>query len=299
MGVADVIKNADIAIHSAKSLGKNNCVVFSRGMDNDSLHRVELEHRMRECIENDFEGFEVYYQPIVSATGAITGAEALLRWFDRDGGMTAPAEFIPLAEYLGLIVPLGNFVLRTAADECRRINRQNPDFSMSVNVSIRQFQQPDFLVQVEEALAATGVEPSNLLLEVTEGMLVEDIEQMQALLEHLRLMGLRIAMDDFGTGYSSLSNMRRLPLDVIKIDRAFVMDVTHDAYSQSFIQLITNLSHSMGRMVCVEGVETAAQYSYCAECRVDRIQGFYFYKPMPREQLHSAMAQNRVFTGRR
>ncbi|MDL2219060.1 EAL domain-containing protein [Ruminococcaceae bacterium OttesenSCG-928-O06] len=289
-GATEVVRNAEVAMYQAKDRGKNSYVFYNKKLAGASQQRAETEHRMREAIENRFAGFAIHYQPMVDVFGNIMGAEALVRWSDADGNLMPPAQFIPLAEYLGLIIPLGEFVLRDAAEQCRRINRQHPRFSMSVNVSMRQFQQPDFLGRVEAILNETGVEKSNMVLEVTEGMVVQDLDRMQMMLEQLRGMGLKIAMDDFGTGYSSLGNMRRLPLDIIKIDRSFIRDVGSDAYAKSFVRMIADLGHSIGCDVCVEGVETAAQHSYCVQCQVDSIQGFYFYRPAPATALEQALA---------
>ncbi|NLW79955.1 MAG: EAL domain-containing protein [Ruminococcaceae bacterium] len=291
-GVTEVIKNADIAMYGAKNQGKNSFVVYNRREDNDSLHRAETERRLRDAIENGYAGFQVYYQPLVNIDGEITGAEALIRWQGEDGRMISPGDFIPLAEYLGLIVPLGEFVLQQAALTCQRINTKLPNFSISVNVSIRQFQQRDFLTRAEQILRQTGVDFSRIVLEATEGMVMEDIGYMKLMMEELHALGLRIAMDDFGTGYSSLSNMRELPLDIVKIDRAFIQDIATDAYSKTFVRLITDLCHSMGRAVCVEGVETAEQYRYCTECQTDTIQGYYFYKPMPKDDMMAVLFES-------
>lgn len=281
----DIVKNADIALYQAKSQGKNSYVVYnSQTIEDDPMRRVEIEHKMRLAIENDCENFLVHFQPIVDKNGEVVGAETLVRWLDGEM-MVPPINFIPLAEYLGLIIPLGEHVMRKAAEQCKHINQYRPDFYVSLNVSIRQFQQRDFIKRAAEILEATGVNKRNIVFEVTEGMLVRDIEKMQRVMEQVRAMDVRIALDDFGTGYSSLSNMRQLPLDIIKIDRAFIIDVTSDAYSKSFIRLITELSHSMGRQVCVEGVETPEQLGYCLEYGVDTIQGFYHYRPMPAAEI--------------
>lgn len=276
----EIIKNGDIALYQAKKIGKNSYVTYSPLLDNDAMARAETEHRMRQAIDNDFEGFIVHYQPMVNLKGEICSAEALLRWVDADGKMSSPGEFIPLAEYLGLIIPLGDYVLRQAARECRLINQTHPDFTISVNVSMRQFQQPDFVEKVKSAIMDTGVKPENMILEVTEGLAVQDLQQIKRVMGQLRSMGILVAIDDFGTGYSSLSNMREIPLDIVKIDRSFIRDISVDAYSKSFVRLIIDLSHSMGRKVCVEGVETKEQLDYCVKFGADSIQGFYFWKPM-------------------
>ncbi len=281
----EIIKNADIAMYQAKKTGKNNYVFFSRTMDNDSVERSEIETAMRRAIEDCFDGFRVYYQPLCDLDKRIIGAEALLRWQLPNGRRLQPAEFIPLAEYLGLIVPLGEHVLRTAARQCRRINAMFPTFFVGVNVSMRQFRCQDFLERTLGLLADEGVANSNVILEMTEGMAMQDMQRMKLMAGELRQAGLRVAMDDFGTGYSSLSNMRDLPIDVVKIDRSFITEVTTDAYSKSFIRFITDLVHSMERKVCIEGVETAGQLKYCRDSRADYMQGFHLWRPMSGEDL--------------
>lgn len=284
-GVKEIIKNADVAMYQAKKTGKNSFAFYTDQMGAGSIERVEMEQMIRDAIQDNFRGFEVYYQPVIDTeTSMIVAAEALIRWHNADGDLIMPSQFIPLSEYLGLIVPLGEFVLREASSVCREINENDhPDFQMSVNVSIRQFQQQDILSRIDAILNETGVEKRNILLEVTEGIAVDDISRMTIICNELRTMGVQIAMDDFGTGYSSLNNLRQLPIDVIKIDRGFIRDVTSDPYSSSFIRLITDLGHSMNRQVCVEGVETAEQLDYCQRNGANTLQGFYFSEPLPRE----------------
>ncbi|WAW09394.1 bifunctional diguanylate cyclase/phosphodiesterase [Oxalobacter vibrioformis] len=285
----DIIKHADIAMYQAKRMGKNNYAFYSSTRDNDSIARAEIEKEMREAIDNGFRGFSVVYQPLTEATGNIIGAEALLRWILSTGQTISPAQFIPLAEYLGLIVPVGEFVLREATTFCREINATRPDFYASINISIRQFQQQDFLERVLLILEETGVSPSNIIFEITEGMVMHDIQRVKHLSDELRQHGIRIAMDDFGVGYSSLGNMRELSIDIVKIDRTFIRDVSTDSYSKSFIRLITDLVHSMGKMVCIEGVETTEQLDYCRECGADCMQGFLIYKPVPPDVLRERL----------
>ncbi|MDR1745199.1 MAG: EAL domain-containing protein [Planctomycetota bacterium] len=288
-GGREIIKNADIAMYQAKKMGKNNYVFYTRALDSDTLARAEMEIAMRAGIKTGFDGFSVRYQPLTDMDANIIGAEALLRW-TVDGKPIAPDQFIPLAEYLGLIIPLGEYVLRSAADLCGRINRFRPDFFVSVNVSIRQFRQQEFMATLLGILDESGASLSNIALEITEGMAIHDMQRMKVLGSELRQRGMRIAMDDFGTGYSSLGNMRELPIDVVKIDRSFIHDVTTDAYSESFVRLISDLVHSMGRKVCIEGVETAAQYRFCRECGADYAQGYYLWRPLPEEELLAALA---------
>ncbi|MDL2283943.1 EAL domain-containing protein [Oxalobacter sp. OttesenSCG-928-P03] len=281
----DIIKNADIAMYQAKRMGKNSYAFYTGTLDNDSIARAEIEKEMRESIDNQFRGFSVVYQPLTHTDGNIIGAEALLRWTLSTGQPMSPAQFIPLAEYLGLIIPLGEFVLREAALFCRSVNETRPDFCVSINISIRQFQQQDFMERVLQILKETGVSPSNINFEITESMAMHDIQRVKTLSEDFRQHGIRISMDDFGMGYSSLGNMRELPIDVVKIDRTFIRDVSTDSYSKSFIRLITDLVHSMERKVCIEGVETGEQLDYCRECSADYVQGFLICRPIPPEQL--------------
>ncbi len=288
-GVKEIVRHADIALHQAKSQGKNSYAVYRQSADYEMVARAEMEHQLRDAVRNRCAGFEVYYQPLVTADGLIVGAEALLRWHMPNGSIMLPGKFIPLAEYLGLIMPLGEYVLRAAAVACEKINRTHPDFYISVNASVRQFQQGNFPAKVKSIIKSAGVKFSNIVIEVTEGQAATDMQQMEHMISELRTMGIRVAMDDFGTGYSSLSNMRELPLDIIKIDRSFIQGVTSDAYAKSFIRLITELGHSMGRMVCVEGVETREQLLYCCECNSDIIQGFYFWHPMPLPNLEELL----------
>lgn len=285
MDSKDIIKNADIAMYQAKKSGKNNYAFYNASQDNDSIERAEIEKEMRESIDNSFRGFSVFYQPQTDNKGVVIGAEALLRWTLSDGTQMRPLQFIPLAEYLGLIVPVGEFVLRESAQICREINEIHPEFWVSINVSIRQFQQQDFLERVLLTMHETGVNPANIVFEITEGMAMYDMIRMKSLSEEFRQHGIRISMDDFGTGYSSLGNMRELPIDIVKIDRTFIRDIATDAYSKSFIRLIIDLVHSMGRKVCIEGVETAEQLIYCQECNADYVQGFHLHAPVPLEEF--------------
>lgn len=288
----EIIRNADIAMYQAKKMGKNNYVFYTSTLDNDSVARAEMENAMREAIDNNFDGFDVYYQPLVDMDGKIIGVEALLRWLTFEGKRIAPATFIPLAEYLGLIVPIGEHVMRSAVRCCRRINRFHPDFFVSVNVSIRQFKQKEFMEHTLKLLAEEKVNLKNVVLEITEGMAVHDMQRMKMIIGELRKYGIGISMDDFGTGYSSLGNMRELPIDIVKIDRSFIHGVTTDPYSKSFIRFISDLVHSMGREICIEGVENANQLRYCRECGADYVQGYHLWHPMPEDEILELLGLN-------
>ncbi|MDR1311840.1 MAG: EAL domain-containing protein [Burkholderiaceae bacterium] len=285
MSVKEVVRNADIAMYQAKKAGKNNHTFYNPAQDNDSIERAEMERQMREAIENNFSGLSVFYQPQTNSKGEVIGAEALLRWTLPDGSQLLPLQFIPLAEYLGLIIPIGEFVLHESVRVCRKVNEVHPDFWISINVSVRQLQQQDFLERVLSIVEETDVNASNIVLEITESMVMNDITRVKALAEEFRQHGIRISMDDFGSGYSSLGNMRELPIDIVKIDKVFIHDVATDAYAESFIRLIVELVHSMGRKVCIEGVETAEQLEYCRKYNADYVQGFHLHLPVPLEEF--------------
>lgn len=209
------------------------------------------------------------------------GAEALIRWNSTKLGFIPPTEFIPLAEYLGLINPIGNHVLKEACRQCRKWNEAGfPDYKVNVNLSVVQLLQPDVVELVEAALEETGIEPRNLTLEVTESLAINDMDRMKKILERIKSLGVKIALDDFGTGYSSLNHIREIPFDVIKVDQSFVKELANDAYSQSFVKMVAELAQTLGVNICVEGIETQAQYRVVREMKVKYIQGFYFDRPM-------------------
>ncbi len=282
MGVKEIIKNADVAMYEAKKNGKNKYVFYDDSMHNDSIERAEMEKMMRGAIAGGFQGFELYYQPYLSMPEQkIIGAEALLRWFAPSGNLLLPEDFLSLAEYLGLIIPIGEFVLRDVCKTLKYINDNiDPDFTLSVNMSPRQLQQQDILGSVEDILGETGANPHNLIFEITAESAAIDVDRILLICDALRKKGIRFAMDDFGVGYSSPGNMRNMPVDIIKIGPSFVRDVPADAYSDTFIRLITDLGHSLGKQICLEGVETAGQLDYCMQSRADSVQGVQLYQPM-------------------
>ena len=287
MGVKEILKNADVAMYEAKRIGKNSFAFYTAAMRNDSIERSEIESMMRECINNNFAGFSTYYQPYVDAvSGRMLGAETLIRWITPDARIIMPNDFISLSEYLGLIVPIGEFVLTEACKFAKKIYDMGlSDFTCSVNISVRQMQQHDIIPRIEKILRSTGANPENLIFEITEGVAVKDLHRIQIICDELRKKGIRIAMDDFGVGYSSISNLRDMPIDIVKIDRTFIEKSSIDSYYASFIRLITDFGHSVNKQICIEGVETADQLEYCRKAGADSIQGFYFYKPMPAQEL--------------
>ncbi len=283
--VADLIVKADIAMYEAKKSGKNRVSVYHEGTDAGSGRRLDLEKNMRDASATGYQEFEVYYQPVMDVQGdgdKCAGAEALIRWNSEKFGFLPPSEFIPLAEYLGLINPIGNFILREACTRCKMWNDNgHPDYKVNVNLSVVQLLQNDVVETVEQIIRETGITPENLTLEVTESLAINDMERMNDIIRRIKALGVKIALDDFGTGYSSLNHIREIPLDVIKVDQSFVKDLAMDAYSQSFVKMIAELAGTLGANVCVEGVETQAQYEIVRKLNVKYIQGYYFGRPMP------------------
>lgn len=287
--VADLIKKADIAMYEAKKSGKNRIASYSEGQTSASGRRLDMERNMRDATVEGYCEFEVYYQPITDIQETrekCVGAEALIRWNSSKLGFVAPSEFIPLAEYLGLINPIGNHVLEQACLDCKHWNESgHPDYKVNVNLSVVQLLQPDIVEIVEETLKKTGLNPRNLTLEVTESLAINDMERMKVILNRIKELGVSLALDDFGTGYSSLNHIREIPVDIIKVDQSFVKDLAEDAYSQSFIKMVAELAQTIGVHICVEGMETASQYKILRGMKVKYIQGYYFARPMPKSEF--------------
>lgn len=287
--VTDLIKKADIAMYEAKKTGKNRVETYREGNDSVSGRRLDMEKNMRDATVEGYREFEVYYQPIIDIQGSkdvCAGAEALIRWNSAKLGFISPAEFIPLAEYLGLINPIGNYVLTEACTRCKHWNDIGyTDYKVNVNLSVVQLLQPDIVETVEKALADTGLSPKNLTLEVTESLAINDMDRMKEILNRIKALGVSLALDDFGTGYSSLNHIREIPLDVIKVDQSFVSDLTEDSYSQSFIKMVAELAGAIGVSICIEGIETREQYKVLEGMKVRLVQGYYFDRPMTRKDF--------------
>lgn len=283
-GVHDLIKKADIAMYEAKKSGKNRMAYYSDGIDSASGKRLDMEKNMRDATNSGFKEFEVYYQPVVDTTKPgypCCGCEALIRWNSAELGFISPGEFIPLAEYLGLINPIGNYVLLDAAAACRKWNDNGyPNHRVNVNLSVVQLLQNDVVQIIEDTIRETGINPHNLTLEVTESLAINDMERMKKILGSIKELGVNIALDDFGTGYSSLNHIREIPFDVIKVDQSFIKNLESDSYAGSFVKMIGELAEAIGVKVCVEGVETAEQLNILKNMPIDLIQGYYFDKPM-------------------
>lgn len=287
--VDDLIRKADMALMTAKRRGKN-CVEYYNDKDQASTYRrLDMEKNMRTAAMNACKEFEVYYQPIVNAQEDGTpccGAEALIRWNSSVLGFVSPEDFIPLAEYLGLINPIGEFVLQEAAKRCKYWNDMgHPNYKVNVNLSVVQLLQNDIIKKIKQVIDDTRINPSNLTLEVTESLAINDMEHMKRILSEIKALGVKVALDDFGTGYSSLNHIREMPIDVIKIDRCFIEHLGEDDFSDAFVKMVNELANTIGVKVCVEGVETKKQLDVACDMKVCMIQGYYFGKPMQIEDF--------------
>lgn len=298
--VQELIKKADIAMYEAKKTGKNRISRYSDSLGLYSGKRLDMEKNMRDAAMSGYSEFMIYYQPVIdiSKPGTpCTGAEALIRWNSAELGFVPPAEFIPLAEYLGLINPIGNHVLLEACKECKKWNDNGyPGYKVNVNLSVVQLLQVDIVDTVERAVMETGIKPANLTLEVTESLAINDMGRMKEILSKIKALGVRIALDDFGTGYSSLNHIREIPFDVIKVDQSFVKDLAEDAYSQSFIKMVAELAETIGVSICVEGIETQEQYKVLEGMKVRMVQGYYFDKPMPQRDFETKYAKGALLS---
>ena len=276
---ATLMKHADMAMYLAKEEGKNNYQFYSADMTPMSVEHLELEVRLAQALQRG--EFSLQYQPRVDiATGQILGAEALLRWWNADLGTMSPAQFIPLAEDTGLIVAIGRWVLRTACEQNMAWQaRGMPSIVMSVNLSPRQFKEPALLSDIAAILAETGMAPELLELEITESMIMQHVDIAAEKAAAMKKLGIKLAIDDFGTGYSSLSQLKRFPIDTLKIDRAFVRDIPASSDDTAITKAVVSLGKALGVRVVAEGVETSAQYQFLRDNGCDEMQGFYFSKP--------------------
>ncbi|MDH4566503.1 EAL domain-containing protein [Pseudomonas sp. BN414] len=283
--VDDIMKRADLAMYRAKAAGRNTMRFFDPEMQAVATARARLESDLRQGLQN--KELSLHFQPQVNSQGRIVGAEALMRWQHPERGNVVPAEFIPLAEETGLILPLGRWALHTACAQLVTWAKQ-PETArlvMAVNVSARQFHHPDFVEEVLTVLRFTGADPRKLKLELTEGMLVEDMENTVAKMIELKEIGIGLSLDDFGTGYSSLSYLKSLPLDQLKIDKSFIRDVLVDPNDAAIACAIVSLSQILGLSVIAEGVETEAQRAFLVSHGCHTYQGNLFSRPLPAEQF--------------
>jgi len=274
-----LLKYADIAMYKAKEEGKNASRFYTRGMNETIVQKITLTNNLRRALER--REFLLHYQPQVDLkSGAVLGAEALIRWQHPEFGMIAPLQFIPLAEESGQIVQIGEWVINTACAQNIAFGKSGlPPLLMSVNLSARQLRDKNLIGLIRAALDASGLPPGSLELEITESMVMTDIEDSIGILKQIKALGVHLAMDDFGTGYSSLSHLKRFPIDRLKIDKSFVRDVTSDPDDAALATAIIALAHKLGVKVVAEGVETAEQRDFLVNAGCDQAQGFFYAKP--------------------
>jgi diguanylate cyclase (GGDEF)-like protein/PAS domain S-box-containing protein len=280
-----LIKNADTAMYHAKESGRNNFQFFKADMNLKAVERQSLEGSLRRAIER--EEFLLHYQPKVNLnTGEITGVEALVRWLQPDRGLVPPAQFVPVAEDCGLILPIGRWVLREACKQARAWQDAGlPPLPVAVNVSAVEFRDKGFVESVRSILSETRLEARYLELELTEGVLMDDAESTASVLQALKAMGVHLAVDDFGTGYSSLSYLRQFPIDVLKIDRSFVNQITSDPDDSKIVSAIINMGKSLKHVVVAEGIETQLQRAYLQAHQCAEGQGYLFSRPLAAAQF--------------
>ncbi len=279
----ELLKHADVAMYHAKEQGRNGYQFYSQSIHQLALERFALERDLRKTLEAD--GFHLEYQPKVALkNGEVTGLEALVRWKHPERGLVSPADFIPLAEETGIIVPLGEWVLQTACEQMVSwLEAGIPPFIMAVNCSSIQLVRTDMAKVIKTALDSTGLNPAYLEIELTESLLLQDVEEGIAILQALKDLGLHVSIDDFGTGFSSLSYLKRLPVDKLKIDQSFIKDLTTDPGDAAIVTSMITLAHNLDLTVIAEGVENAEQLGFLRAEKCDEIQGYLISRPLPAE----------------
>jgi diguanylate cyclase (GGDEF)-like protein len=289
-----LLKNADAAMYHAKRLGRNHYQFYAQEINEASFHHLKLENQLRFAIER--EEFFLLYQPKIDLhTGKVTGMEALVRWDHPEMGVVSPAEFIPIAEYTGLITAIDECVLRAACEQVRDWLQAGFDgFRMAVNLSPQQFRQHDMLARMIAIINEEGIEPRYLEVEITEGAIMEDVEAAIVTMQRLHDLGIALSIDDFGTGYSSLSFLKHFPIDTLKIDRSFVNDITTDSDDASIVIAIIGMAHNMGLKVIAEGVETESQLVFLRALKCDEIQGFLISHPVTSDKFVEFFRRERL-----
>ncbi len=288
--VETLIKNSDMAMYKAKKDKLYSYALFTKTMDEEMQHRVSMERDLRRAVTN--QEFVLHYQPKVDIqTNIIVGAEALIRWQSSTGSLIPPNFFIPVAESTGLIHPMGEWALETACQQTKEwIAAGYSNFNMAVNISANQFQRFNLPETVRQIIEEINLPPANLTLEITENIVMDDVESAIQVMDSLAALGVGIAIDDFGTGYSSLSYLKRFPINILKIDRSFVRDLPHDADDMVIASTIIDLAHNLGATVVAEGVETTEQLQVMIEKQCEEVQGYYYSPPLPAEDFFKLLS---------
>lgn len=293
-----LVNQADTAMYQAKKAGGNSFRFYTQKLGDDAKHRLQLELELRHAMKR--EQFVLYYQPQIDlAHGQLSGLEALIRWQHPERGLVPPVQFIPMAEKIGLIEPIGDWVLRCACDKQKAWREQGivpvpVVVNISVNLSAHQFRAGDLIQTISEVLDKTGMDPTLLELEITEGIIMEHADSSITLLKQLKDMGLRIAIDDFGTGFSSLSYLKRFPIDTLKIDRSFVTHLPKDGDDVAIVRAVISLAQSMSMKTIAEGVETKEQMKFLQDIGCDEIQGYLFGRPLPQDEMGQLLRDEKV-----
>ncbi|MGR9051065.1 MAG: EAL domain-containing protein [Gammaproteobacteria bacterium] len=287
--VENILKNADIAMYEAKKQGRNNYQFFHKKFTAEAQDKRKMEVDLRKALQ--LGEFRLYFQPQYTAVGnEIWGAEVLVRWFQQQTKMVPPAYFIPVAEDTGLIIPLGTWIMETSCRQLKQWHENGRQIrQLAINISPRQFQDPNFLDIVEKTLEVTDLEPKYLEFEITESMLIGDIKKIELQLNRLKQIGIKIALDDFGTGYSSLSYLKNFPIDILKIDQSFIREMTLNSKEAQIAVAIIDMGHSLGQKIVAEGVENEYQFRFLKEKGCDIIQGYYFNPPLPLVDMHKLL----------
>ncbi len=288
-----MLRDADAAMYRAKQSGRDRSVVFADEMRDAAIDRHDIEQQLRRAVSD--EQLVLHYQPIVELmTGRVTGVEALVRWQHPTRGLVPPGEFVPIAEEIGLVMHLDDWVLEHACQQLAAWQVSNPDLTMSINLSGLQFARADLVTQVAQVLERSGADPTRVALEMTEGVLMRDAEDAVTVLRNLRELGVRLDIDDFGTGYSSLSYLKRFPVDALKVDRSFVHGLGTNADDRAIVQAVVALAQSLGLATIAEGVETTEQLEVLQELGCTAAQGFLFSRPHPPHDLNALVGLSGV-----
>jgi EAL domain-containing protein (putative c-di-GMP-specific phosphodiesterase class I) len=292
--VEGLIHNADMAMYRAKEEGRNSFQFYIPNMQEQSFQRLVMENHLRRALDN--EELIAYYQPQVDLdSGKIVGLEVLLRWKHVTLGSVSPSKFIPLAEETGLIIAIGNWVLRhTCLQAIAWQNMGLAPIQIGVNLSIKQLQQKNFLASLQQIIEETNFDPHYLELEITEGIMMDNMQEMIQMLNQFRKMGIQLSVDDFGTGFCNLSYLKNLPLDTLKIDRSFIEYILHKDHDRAIVASLIGLSHSLNLKVIAEGVETQEQVDLLKSLGCDRIQGYFFHRALPAEEIEALLRAQAV-----